>query len=203
MRVSWSASPTGFGGCLPTWWSEARPTTAPAAVTFRSSFIPTCPSKGSHERSVPPGSTSSWWTIVTTLPQSEDLPPKRTRPWLARVDFLIEQGLVDRQRNGHILFARNLEATLRALDIETAAKSISAETGLEHRPVADGTAVSGIYRRSVMLASGRFALLSDGMGFSLVPWRPVIEKSLGRTITATIRGDGVSWQLGRQRGLSI
>jgi hypothetical protein len=33
-----------------------------------------------------------------------------------------------------------------------------------HRPVADGERVSGIYRRSVMLASGRYAMLDDGWG---------------------------------------
>lgn len=34
----------------------------------------------------------------------------------------------------------------------------------------DGQHVAGIYRRSAMLASGRYAMLDDGMGFSLVPW---------------------------------
>ncbi|WP_442806765.1 DUF3363 domain-containing protein [Thauera sp. Sel9] len=37
-----------------------------------------------------------------------------------------------------------------------------------------------IYRRSVMLASGRYAMLDDGMGFSLVLWKPVIEQRLRR-----------------------
>lgn len=46
--------------------------------------------------------------------------------------------------------------------------------------------VAGIYRRSVKLASGRYAMLDDGMGFSLVPWRPVIEQRLG---TADRRDD--------------
>ena len=58
-------------------------------------------------------------------------------------------------------------------------------------------------RRSVMLASGRYAMLDDGMGFSLVPWKPVIEQRLGQQIAATVRGGGVSWEMGRQRGLSI
>ncbi|MGJ7545860.1 DUF3363 domain-containing protein [Variovorax sp. LT1R16] len=61
--------------------------------------------------------------------------------------------------------------------------------------------VSGIYQRSIQLASGRFAMLDDGMGFSLVPWRPVIEPRLGQTISAVMRGGGVSWDLGRQRGI--
>ncbi|WP_425609783.1 DUF3363 domain-containing protein [Xanthomonas arboricola] len=34
---------------------------------------------------------------------------------------------------------------------------IAAETGSEHRSVDDGQRVAGIYRRSVMFASGRFA----------------------------------------------
>jgi len=36
----------------------------------------------------------------------------------------------------------------------------------------------GIYRRSVMLASGRYAMFDDGMGFSLVSWKPVVEQRL-------------------------
>lgn len=120
----------------------------------------------------------------------------------ARAEFLVEQGFAER-RGPELHTASNLLGTLRARDIEAAAKSISAHTGLKYHPVADGSSVSGSYRRSVSLASGRFAMLDNGLGFSLVPWRPSIEKTLGRTITATIRGDAVSWQLGRHRGLSI
>jgi len=46
-------------------------------------------------------------------------------------------------------------------------------------------------------------MLDDGMGFSLVPWRPVIEQRLGQRLSAVVRGSSVSWQLGRQRGMSI
>ena len=82
-----------------------------------------------------------------------------------------------------------------------AAKDIATETGLEHRPVADGQRVAGTYRRSVMLASGRYAMLDDGMGFSLVPWKPVIEQRLGQRLAATVRGSGISWQVERQLGI--
>lgn len=76
------------------------------------------------------------------------------------------------------------------------------QTG-SHRPVTDGQRVAVIYRRSVMLANGRYAMLDDGVGFSLVPWRLEIEPRLGQHITATVRGGVVSWEIGRQRGLSI
>jgi hypothetical protein len=85
----------------------------------------------------------------------------------------------------------------------TLSQDIAAETGLEHRPLADGQRVGGIYRRSVMLASGRYAMLDDGMGFSLVPWKPVVEQRLGQQPAATVRGSGVVWEVGRQRGASV
>ena len=70
-------------------------------------------------------------------------------------------------------------------------EDIAAETGLEHRSLTDGERVAGIYRRSVMLASGRYAMLNDGLGFSLVPWKPVIEQPLGKQVAATVRGSGM------------
>ena len=118
-----------------------------------------------------------------------------------RADFLEEQGLAQR-RGQLVILARNLLGTLRNRELGQATKDIAAETGLVHRPVADGQRVAGIYRRSVMLASGRYAMLDDGMGFSLVPWRPVIEQRLGQQLAATVRGSGVSWEVGRMRGLS-
>ncbi|HEI6793837.1 MULTISPECIES: relaxase/mobilization nuclease and DUF3363 domain-containing protein [Enterobacteriaceae] len=117
-----------------------------------------------------------------------------------RVDFLEQQGLAERHGQ-RVILARNLLATLRNRDLTQAAQSIAAETGLEHRPVHDGERVSGIYRRSVMLASGRYAMLDDGIGFSLVPWRPVIEQRLGQQIAATMRSGAVSWEIGWQQGL--
>lgn len=119
-----------------------------------------------------------------------------------RADFLIEQGLAE-HRGQRVVLARDLLATLRGRELAKAAQGIAAETGLEHRPVADGQLVTGIYRRSVMLASGRYAMLDDGRGFSLVPWKPVIEPRLGQQLGATVRGGGVSWDFGRQRGVGL
>jgi type IV secretory pathway VirD2 relaxase len=119
-----------------------------------------------------------------------------------RSDFLIEQGLAER-RGQRVILARHLLATLRGRELAKTAQDIAAETGLEHRPVPDGQRVVGIYRRSVMLASRRYAMLDDGIGFSLVPWRAAIEQRLGQQLTATVRGSSVSWEFGRNRGPSI
>ncbi len=116
-----------------------------------------------------------------------------------RADFLIEQGLAE-QRGQRVILARNLLATLRGRELAKVAQDIAAETGLEHRSLGDGQRVAGIYRRSVMLASGRYAMLDDGMRFSLVPWKPVIEQRLGQQLAATLRDSRVSWEFGRRLG---
>ena len=101
-------------------------------------------------------------------------------------------------------FARDLLATLRNREIDTAAAKLEAETGLPFRKPAEGDGVAGIYRQRLDLASGRFAMLDDGMGFELVPWKPQLEKHLGQTVYGTITpGGGIDWTLGRKRGLGI
>jgi type IV secretory pathway VirD2 relaxase len=116
-----------------------------------------------------------------------------------RIDFLVELGLAER-RGQRIVLARNLLATLSGRELAKAAQDISAETGQEHRQVADGQRVAGIYRRSVMLASERYAILEDGKGFSLVPWKPVIEQRLGQQLAAIVRYGKVFWDFGRYKG---
>lgn len=119
-----------------------------------------------------------------------------------RANFLVDQGLAERQGQ-HVILARNLLTTLRDRELAQAAREIAAKTGLEHRPVLEGLRVAGIYRRSIMFASGRYAVLDDGVGFSLVPWNPVIEQRLGQQIVARVRDGSVEWDVGRMRGPTI
>jgi hypothetical protein len=119
-----------------------------------------------------------------------------------RADFLVDQGLAER-RGQRVILARNLLATLRSREIAVTASDIAAKTGLTHRPAGEGEQVSGVYRQSIQLASGRFAMLDDGMGFSLVPWRPVIEQRLGQQLSVVVRGSSATWSFGRKYGLSI
>lgn len=119
-----------------------------------------------------------------------------------RVDFLAEQGLAD-FRGQRPRLARNLLAGLRDRELATVGKALQDQTGLNYRPVQDGGQTSGIYRRSLQLASGRFAMLDDGVGFSLVPWRPVIEERLGQQVSAIVRGRSVAWEFQPQRGIGL
>jgi hypothetical protein len=55
-----------------------------------------------------------------------------------------------------------------------------------------------------MLASGRFAMIDDGLGFQLVPWRPALDANLGRHVSGTVaKGGAIDWSFARKRGLGI
>ncbi|GMN13035.1 MULTISPECIES: relaxase/mobilization nuclease domain-containing protein [Alphaproteobacteria] len=120
-----------------------------------------------------------------------------------RAEHLIGQGLATRQGQ-RVTFARDLLKTLRQRDLGKAASKITDETGLPFRKSDDSESVAGIYKQRLDLASGRFAMIDDGMGFELVPWKPQLEKHLGQTVSGTVTaGGGIGWSLGRKRGLSI
>jgi hypothetical protein len=62
----------------------------------------------------------------------------------------------------------------------------------------------GTYRQRLTLASGRFAMIDDGLGFQLVPWTLTLEKKLGQHVSGTAKDDGgIEWSLGRKRGLGL
>ncbi|MBO9460704.1 DUF3363 domain-containing protein [Labrenzia sp. R5_0] len=120
-----------------------------------------------------------------------------------RGDHLVAEGLAT--RNGRrITFARDLLQTLRERELDATAARIEAETGLPRRKSAEGERIAGTYRQRLDLASGRFAMVDDGLGFELVPWKPQLERHLGQTVSGTMTpGDGIDWSLGRKRGLSL
>ena len=120
-----------------------------------------------------------------------------------RIEHLAQQGMAERQGQ-RVVFARDLINTLRRQELEGVASKLSAETGLAHRPSAEGEHVSGIYRQRVTLSSGRFAMIDDGMGFQLVPWRPALEQQLGKQVAGVMSpSGGVDWNFGRKRGLAL
>jgi hypothetical protein len=120
----------------------------------------------------------------------------------ARAAHLIQDGMA-RRDGERILFNRNLIGTLRQRELDALGDTLAAETGISFQKSADGEYV-GVYRQRFALASGRFAMIDDGLGFKLVPWTPSIEKHIGQHISGVARADGgVDWSFGRKRGLGL
>lgn len=121
----------------------------------------------------------------------------------ARTAHLEAEGLARRQGQ-RVIFAQDLVGTLKNQELSAATQAIAERTGLEHKPSGAGDYVSGIYRERVTLSTGRFAMIDEGLGFQLVPWRPALDQHLGQHITGTMSpGGAVDWSLGRGRGLGL
>ncbi|WP_336966678.1 relaxase/mobilization nuclease domain-containing protein [Sphingobium aquiterrae] len=121
----------------------------------------------------------------------------------ARREKLVALGVATR-RGGRVMLPSGMIASLRASELQDAATRIAQATGLAHRPSAPGEIVSGQYRERVTLASGRFAMIDDGLGFQLVPWRPALDRQLGSQVLGTMSPGGrIDWSPGRSRGLGL
>jgi type IV secretory pathway VirD2 relaxase len=119
----------------------------------------------------------------------------------ARAEFLVSEGLARRQGQ-RVIFIRDLLETLRRRELDTVSAKISAETGLPYHSLAEGESIAGVYRQRVSLASGRFAMIHNGLGFNLVPWTPSLERQRGRQVFGSVRSSGmIDWSFGRHRGL--
>lgn len=120
-----------------------------------------------------------------------------------RAEVLIEEGLARRQGQ-RIVFARNLLDTLRDRELADTSEALTSRHGGVVQAASPGDHVAGIYRERVTLASGRFAMIDNGMGFQLVPWRQDLERHLGQAVTGRMnqRG-GVDWSFGRSKGPAI
>ncbi|WP_024343458.1 relaxase/mobilization nuclease domain-containing protein, partial [Bradyrhizobium japonicum] len=81
-----------------------------------------------------------------------------------RADHLVGQGFGERHGQ-RVTFNRGLIDTLRRRELEAAGEKLSAETGQPFNRAGSGEYVAGTYRQRLALASGRFAMLDDGLGF--------------------------------------
>ncbi|WP_206612758.1 DUF3363 domain-containing protein [Paenirhodobacter populi] len=120
-----------------------------------------------------------------------------------RREHHIEQGDANRSRDGRVFYRRNLLTTLRGRELARFGEEMAAERALPFRAAADGETIKGKFSGTVQLSSGKFAIVEQSHEFTLVPWRPVIDRQLGREVTGIVQGGSVSWQLGRQQGISL
>ena len=116
-----------------------------------------------------------------------------------RRQWLMAEGLAQEEQ-GRVIFRASLLETLRRRELSRVAGQISDELGLRYAEARSGERIEGIHRRSVELASGRFALIEKSREFTLVPWRPVLERHVGKKVSGIMRGDSINWTIGRQRG---
>ena len=116
----------------------------------------------------------------------------RRRQWLVAGELATEDGPVTRYR-------ADLLATLQRRELMRTAGQLAKELNLPFAEADADDRIEGILRRRVDLVSGRFALVERAHEFTLVPWRPVLDRHIGKSLSGIMRGDSVNWSVGRGR----
>ena len=116
-----------------------------------------------------------------------------------RRQWLIAEGLAQEEQ-GRVMVRTNLLSTLRRRELNRIAGQLSDQLGLAYAEAKPGERVDGVYRRPVELASGRYAIIEMSREFTLVPWRPVLDRHIDQPVSGIMRGESINWSIGRQRG---
>jgi hypothetical protein len=116
----------------------------------------------------------------------------------ARRQWLIEQQLATGERATFRMRDGAVEA-LRDRELRGAAAGLADRFGKPFEPTRMGERVGGVIARRVDLESGSYAMVERSRDFTLVPWRDVLERNIGKAASGIMRTDGISWQFGRGR----
>ena len=118
---------------------------------------------------------------------------------VARRRWLIEQGLAT-EEGARLVIDRKRLAIMEHESVATTGARLSKQFGKAFDRPVEGERLTGIYRRSVDLPAGRFAVIERSKEFSLVPWRETLEARRGLEISGVIKRGGITWDFGRTRG---
>ncbi|MEZ5655391.1 MAG: relaxase/mobilization nuclease RlxS [Sphingobium sp.] len=116
----------------------------------------------------------------------------------ARRQWLVEQDLAEDTGQG-VRLRQNALAMLQRRELLKVAEGLSEELGKEFVEAKSGERVEGRVARRIDMASGRFALIEKSREFTLLPWRQVLEKQIGKQASGIMREGGISWTFGRGR----
>lgn len=121
----------------------------------------------------------------------------RTAQTLRR-QWLIAEQLAEEQE-GRTIYRRGMVAVLQRRELLRVAGELSDEIDKSFHEARSGERIEGRFVRAIDMASGRHALIERSRDFSLVPWRPVLDRHVGKSVEGIMREGGISWTLGRQR----
>jgi hypothetical protein len=116
----------------------------------------------------------------------------------ARRQWLIEQQLADGERSAFRFRAGAIDS-LRQRELREAGERIGTDLGKRFEPARVGERVEGVIARRVDLESGSFAVIERSRDFTLVPWRDVLDRNIGKAASGIMRADGIRWEFGRGR----
>ncbi len=118
---------------------------------------------------------------------------------VARRQFLVQQGFLSD------VSAEITQTTLDELankDLSEAGRSLHERYGKSYSIAPTSGQLRGTYRGAIERPSGKFAIIERSKDFTLVPWREVLERAHGKSVSGLIRGKSISWRFGKDLGIS-
>ena len=116
----------------------------------------------------------------------------------ARTQWLVEQQLAEAD-DGKVRLRPGALLMLQRRELLAVGQEFANELGKPFVETQPGDIVAGTLTRRIDLVSGRFALIERSKDFTLVPWRPVLEKQIGKHVSGLMRSDAISWRFERSR----
>ncbi len=114
------------------------------------------------------------------------------RQWLIERQLAAGEGGAFRLRSGAL-------NELGRRELRDAGARLSQQIGKPFVSARNGDRIEGVIVRRVDLESGSYALVERSRDFTLVPWRDVLDRNVGKAASGIMRTDGISWQFGRTR----
>ena len=143
--------------------------------------------------------TESWSTRYTR-PQSAATFGAEVRQALEqRKDSLIDQGLASRTPEGGLRVPKDLLSRLEQQEIARVGPEMAKARGLTFTPAEPWNYVTGTLVSSANLAGGKFAMIDDGRGFSLVPWQLMRHGASGCEVGRQANSSGIWFSICRRR----
>lgn len=115
-----------------------------------------------------------------------------------RRQWLVEQQLASGEGREFRMQSSTLDELARR-ELSGAVAAIAQRLDKPFEAVRNGDRIEGVIARRVDLESGSYALVERSRDFTLVPWRDVLERNLGKAASGIMRADGISWQFRRGR----
>lgn len=120
------------------------------------------------------------------------------RAQLQREAFLTRNGMLNDDADR----TNRSRETLARMELKQTMATEQAQSGRTGIDLAEGARFSGEITGDVRLAQGRFAIVSNSKEFTLVPWRPELDRYRSRQMEVKRTTAGVSFGLPGERGLS-
>lgn len=116
-----------------------------------------------------------------------------------RQQWLIDEELADTVGEG-IAFRRGAFNALQRRELLRLARLVASETSKSFEETKPGDPIEGKLSRRIDAAGGRYALVEKAKEFTLVPWKPVLDRHVGKDVAGIMREGRVNWTIGRERG---